>query len=379
MIDFTQRTKLDTELKYLKQWNNLTAGGVRRDCCDYFVNNFRYPNFFLTKSCSQSLELAMLILDLPPESEVILPSYAFLALANAVALRNLKCVFVDCEKETMNIDVNAVESAISEKTRAIITLNYGGVACDYDKIHAICKKHNLILIEDNAHGIRAKYKDQWLGSMGDISTISFDSLKNITCVEGGGIVINNTEFFDRFKTAYLMGSNKNDFDEGKALFYEWKGLGSNHVLAEPLAYILLAQLTESEMIVNSFQKKWKTYYNFLKPLEDRDFIELAKVPSYSQHNGHIFWIKTADLEERSELINFLRNHRITCAFHYSPLHTSEYGKKVGLFRGEDLNTTIESSRLIRLPIYHALGEDEISYVVSKIFEFYHTPFTEKDA
>jgi dTDP-4-amino-4,6-dideoxygalactose transaminase len=372
MIEFYKKRIITKEIyeKYLQKINI----DFRQECNNYIIDSFLYPNFYLTKSCTQSLELSLMILNLEPGSEIILPSFAFVSIANAISLRNLKCVFVDCEADTMNIDTDSIEAAISEKTKAVVCINYGGIACNFERLMEICKKNDLILIEDNAHGILAKYKNQWLGSLGDISTISFDFMKNISCNEGGGIVINDSKYIDDFKTAYELGSNKRDFIDGKTPYYEWKSLGSNHLLAEPLAAILYSQLSDSENIIETIKQKWEIYYRLLKPLEQIKILGLAKIPPYSSSNGHIFWIKTKGKEERAELILFLKKNEISTAFHYTPLHKSEFGNKIGTFRGEDKNTSKESDKLLRLPIYYDLEDLEIHFVVSKIFEFYKIPF-----
>lgn len=367
MIQFYKRTEISLDSKAI--YSNIE--NFNEGVSNYFIENFNYSNFFLTKSCTQSLELAIMSLRFPYGKEVILPSYGFISIANAVAINGLKCVFVDCEPGTMNINTNEVLNAITKDTVAIITINYAGVACDYDELIPICKENNIIIIEDNAHGIRAKYKDIWLGKLGDISTISFDFLKNISCDEGGGMSLNNTSLLSNFEVAFHFGTNKANFLRGEVDAYEWKGIGSNSKLANYLSEILYDQLANSELIIKEFVIKWQFYFDSLKPLQNLGFIELAKIPNYSTINGHMFWIKVSNSVERSNLISFLKQHNIITAFHYTPLHNSEYGKKVGEFRGMDKYTTKDSSRLLRLPIYFSLTESEQSEVISKIYQFYN--------
>ena len=329
-----------------------------------------YKNFFLTKSCTQSLELALMTLNFPAGKEVILPSYGFVSIANVLAINGLKCVFVDCEPGTMNIDIKAIVNAITDETVAVITINYGGVACDYDRLLPICKEKGIYIIEDNAHGIRAKYKGRYLGSFGDVSTISFDYLKNITCDEGGGISINDSRLLPDFEVSYFFGTNKASFMRNEAPFYEWKGRGTNSLLAEPLAEILYKQVMQSEIIINHFKRKWNYYYEELKNFEQKGYIELAKLPDYSEPNGHMFWIKVENESIRKKIMSYLFRKDIQTAFHYTPLHLSEYGKKVGEFRGVDKFTSKDSFRLLRLPLYYDLSTESQVRIIEEIDNFY---------
>lgn len=365
MIPFFKKTEIAID-----QFNFENDINFRSEISNYFVENFSYSNFFLTKSCTQSLEIAFKVLNFSKGMEVILPSYGFVSLANSIMINGLKCVFVDCEKETMNIDINAALSAITEKTVAILTINYGGVSCDYDVLRSVCKEKNIVLVEDNAHGFRSKYKLEWLGSIGDISTISFDFLKNISCDEGGGISILNDALISKFEILYHFGTDKARFLRGEVEAYEWKGIGTNVKLAEPLAEILYHQVFQSESIINEFLKKWNFYYNALYILKEKELIDLVEIPQYSTPNGHMFWLKTKNEVERAQLINFLKSYHIESAFHYTPLHLSEYGKKYGIFRGIDKNTTSESKKLLRIPHYYNMSESMQLEVIDRIFQFY---------
>lgn len=348
-----------------------TFDNYRIKCNSWFTSNSKYHNFFFTKSCTQSLELAIMSLNLPAGSEVILPSFAFVSLANAINNLGFVCVFVDCDANTMNINADEIEQAISPLTKAIITINYGGIACDYDKIITICNKNQLYLIEDNAHGINAKYKEQPLGNFGHISTFSFDYLKNITCYEGGGVVINKNDLLNQFLVNYEFGTNRVAFLEGKSEFYEWKGMGSNARLAPPLYYYLSAQLEKADEIIDEFKRKWNLYQELLKPLAQKGYINIVTIPHYADHNGHIFWIKCKNKTERLHLMEYLKKEKILTSFHYTPLHSSEYGKTKGIFRGNNKNTTTESERLLRLPLYYSITDNEIKYVVECISGFFN--------
>ncbi len=339
-------------------------------CKNWFAEKHNIERFFFTKSCTQSLELSLMLLRLPKGAEVIMPSYAFVSVANAVTNLGYKAVFVDCEKHTMNIDVKAVKGAVSSLTRAIISINYGGVSCDYAGLKKICEKHKLYLIEDNAHGILGKYKSSLLGTQGDISTFSFDHLKNFTCFQGGGIGINNKALLDNFFIAAEFGTNRHDCLNGKVSHYEWIAQGSNGIIAEPLKYILKTQLLQSEEIASKFNSNWKLYQDKMQPLEKKGVIALSQTPKYATRSAHMFWFKTADPDERKKLMAFLKKKGVPSMSHYEPLHNSQYGREIGEFRGDDKYTTIESKKLLRLPLYLSLSAKDIEFIVKSVRSFY---------
>lgn len=367
MISFFKKTSFckELELQGLEE-----STDFRELCIQYFIKHYSYKHFALTKSGTQSLELAFKAIDLPIGSEVILPSFSFVSIGNAITAAGLKCVFVDCEPNTMNISADAINKAISPSTKALVTINYGGVACDYDTIVPLCKENGIYLVEDNAHGIAAQYKGRNLGTFGDISTISFDYMKNISCDEGGGISINNPALLPAFKIAYEFGTNKRDFLEGKTDHYEWKGWGSNHALAQPLAAILFKQLRHADTIIDVFREKWLKYHQELSFLQTTGRIEMAILPEGVFHSAHMFWIKLADQQTRENLMNYLLSKGIQTAFHYYPLHSSSYGKAVGRFAGEDVFTTKDSARLLRLPLYYSLTSKEQECVINEINSFF---------
>lgn len=341
-----------------------------RQCSQLLARQYPDSNIFLAKSCTDALELAAFVSDLQPGDEVILPSFAFVGTANAVANRGAKCVFVDIRKDTLNIDENCIEQAITAKTRAIVTLNYAGVGCNYEAIIRLKKKYGLRLIEDNAQGIGAFYQDKPLGSFGDFGAISFDSMKNLTCGQGGCFILNDNTLLEKVRIAYEFGTNRMDLFEGKTDKYEWKSSGSNYPLAEFLARFLFEQLLEQEKIVSVFLAHWKKYADALKDLEDKQLIVLPQIPDDCRHNGHIFHIRTKEVKDRDALIAFLKQRGITASFHYTPLHSSEFGKKRAEFRGDDKNTLSQSSRLLRLPLYHSITAAEIEQVVQSVRDFF---------
>lgn len=356
-----------------QQPNKLT--GIHDKCISLFKSLHFSSDFHLTKSCTQSLEVAIAGLPVPRGSEIIIPSFAFVSCANAIHNYGHQCVFVDCDPKTMNISPEAIEAALTPQTKAVMTINYGGVSCDYDAIKAICKEHQLFLIEDNAHGFLAKSGNTFLGNFGDVATISFDHMKNISCEEGGGISINNPELSSYYRTALEFGTNRADFFEGIVDFYEWKSSGSNCFLAESLASILYEQMQQAPEIIRQLRESWHFYYDLLKPLSEEGFISLAELPEAAQTNGHIFWLKAKDREKRDHLLHFLKARSIFAAVHYMPLHQSAFGKKVGVFRGADQFSTAGSYSLLRLPQHHFLEQEQIFRVVASIYEFYNRPFS----
>ncbi len=373
-IPFSIPTKTDNESAYLNElavhFEYYPNKFFSNKCKKIISDKYGIKNLWLTKSCTQSLELAGLIAELKQGDEVIMPSYAFVSDANAVALCGATCVYVDIRKDTMNIDENKIEAAITPNTKAIITINYSGVSCNYDVIVPLAKKYGLILIEDNAHGIFSKYKGEYLGTFGDISTISFDHLKNITSGEGGCVMINEKKMVEKFSVIYEFGTNKVEFLKGLSSKYEWKSKGTNSHLSEYLAAILLSQLENGKEILEKFHWNWNTYHEQLLSLHQSGALEIPMIPDDCEHSAHIFYIKLRYKTERDALLSYLKSKNIHAAFHYVPLHTSEYGRKHGRFHGDDINTTKESERLLRLPNYHAMTINEISYVTDAIRKFF---------
>ena len=339
-------------------------------CEQWFTDTHELQNFFLTKSCTHSLELAALVLNIQPGDEVIVPSYAFVSCANAFALRGATCVFVDVRPDTMNIDETQLEKAITPKTKAIVTLNYAGVACNYEVIRAVANAHHLVVVEDNAHGVGTRYHNRHLGSFGDIATFSFDHLKNVTCIQGGGIAINNERLLAQFHIAYEFGTNRRAYFEGRGDRYEWKGLGSNFPLSELSAAMLWAQLETVDTINGSFVSGWNYYAEQLAGLASTGTIAIPQVPDECQHNGHCFYIKTRTATERKTLIDFLAERGIQAQFHYAPLHSSEFGKKHGRFSAELSITGRDADRLVRLPLYYQITDSELQQVCDALLDFY---------
>lgn len=299
-----------------------------------------------------------------------MPSYTFVSTATAFVLRGAKIKFVDIRRDTLNIDENLIEAAITQRTKAIVVVHYAGVACEMDTILNIAKRYHLYVIEDAAQGFMAMYKGRYLGGIGDFGTYSFHETKNYTMGEGGSLVINRKDYFQRSEIIREKGTNRNEYFRGEVDKYSWVDIGSSYLPSEMNVAYLFAQLEEADLINSKRLELWNTYYELLSPLNKKGLIELPIVPKECNHNAHMFYIKTKDLEERTKLIEKLMENHIIACFHYVPLHSSKAGIKYGEFVGIDNYTTKESERLLRLPLYYSLEKEQVEQVVNIIEEFY---------
>ncbi|GAA0753163.1 dTDP-4-amino-4,6-dideoxygalactose transaminase [Clostridium sartagoforme] len=357
--------------KAIKEYKKLCGdGNFTKKCNEWFQNEFNILKTLLTTSCTHALEMAAILCDIKPGDEIIAPSYTFVSTVNAFVLRGAKIVFVDIRPDTMNIDENLIEDAITEKTKAIIPVHYAGVSCKMDKIMDIAKKYNLYVIEDAAQGVMSTYKGKALGTIGDIGCYSFHETKNYSMGEGGAILIKNKNFIERAEIIREKGTDRSKFFRGQVDKYSWVDIGSSFLPSELNAAYLYAQLEEAEKINKDRISSWNLYYKGLKDLENKGIIELPYIPSECEHNAHMFYIKVKNLEERSKLINYLKDRNISTAFHYVPLHSSKAGLEFGVFHGEDKYTTMESERLLRLPMYYGLEEEQVQYIIEKINSFF---------
>ena len=325
----------------------------------------------LTTSCTDATEMAAILAEIEPGDEVIMPSYTFVSTANAFVLRGAVPVFVDIRPDTMNIDEKLIEQAITDKTKAIVPVHYAGVSCEMDEIMRIAKKHNLSVIEDAAQGVMSTYKGQALGSVGDFGCYSFHETKNYSMGEGGAILINNPKDIQRAEIIREKGTNRSMFFRGQVDKYTWVDMGSSFLPSELNAAYLYAQLEQAQEINMSRKKCWNVYYESLKPLAEKGCIDIPFVPEECTHNAHMFYIKLRDIEERTKMTAFLRENGIGSVFHYIPLHSSAAGVKFGRFFGEDVYTTKESERLLRLPMYYGLTEDEVLYITQTAAKFFN--------
>lgn len=324
----------------------------------------------MTTSCTHATELAALLADIRPGDEIIMPSFTFVSTANAFVLRGGVPVFVDIRPDTMNIDETLIKAAVTEKTRAIVPVHYAGVACEMDTIMDIARRHGLTVIEDAAQGVMASYKGQALGSIGDYGCYSFHETKNYSMGEGGALLIKDPANVERAEIIREKGTDRSKYYRGQVDKYRWQDFGSSYLPSELNVAYLYAQLEMADAINRARLARWNQYFELLKPLADAGKIELQTIPEGCVHNAHMFWLKTTDEKERAALIDFLKEHDILAVYHYVPLHSAPAGLKYGRFCGEDRYTTKESERILRLPMYYGLTEEEAAFVAEKVKEFY---------
>lgn len=374
MINFNVPPYTGKELDYIKQAvesRKICGDGQFTKKCQELIEEYTgTKKCLLTTSGTDSLEMAAVLADIKEGDEVIMPSYTFVSTANAFVLRGAKIVFVDIRPDTMNIDEKLIEDAITDKTKAIVPVHYAGVGCEMDAIMEIAKNHGLKVIEDAAQGVMGFYKGKALGSIGDFGCYSFHETKNYSMGEGGAILINNENDVLRGEIVREKGTNRSQFFRGQVDKYTWMDVGSSFLPSELNAAYLYAQLEIKEKINEERLKCWNFYYENLKDLAEKGLIELPFIPKECSHNAHMFYIKTENLEVRTKLISYLKEHGIGSVFHYIPLHSSPAGEKFSRFNGEDKYTTKESERLTRLPMYYGLTLQQCGQIVDCIHEFY---------
>ena len=378
MIEFNIPPFVGTEVDYINDAINshkICGDGKYTKLCNKWIEEKTgTTKALLTTSCTHATELAAILAGIKPGDEVIVPSYTFVSTANAFVLRGATVVFVDIRPDTMNIDETLIEDAITDKTVAICPVHYAGVACEMDTIMDIAKRHNLVVIEDAAQGVMSTYKGKALGSIGDYGCFSFHETKNYSMGEGGAILIKDSGKALDAEIIREKGTNRSQFFRGQIDKYTWVSEGSSYLPSDMNAAYLWGQLEASGRIFDDRMTSWNRYHELLNPLFDKGYIELPHIPDECKHNAHMYYIKCNDLEERTKLISYLRQNDINPAFHYIPLHTAPAGIKYGRFCGEDRYTTKESERLLRLPMYYGLREDEIEKIVDTIRAFYQKTF-----
>ena len=347
-------------------------GPFTKQCKAWVEEKTGTAGCLMTTSGTSALEMAAHLSHIQPGEEVIMPSYTFCSTADAFVLKGAVPVFVDIRPDTMNLDETLLEDAITDKTRAIAAVHYAGVSCEMDTILEIAKRHHLTVVEDAAQGVMSSYKGRALGTLGDFGCYSFHETKNYSMGEGGAILIRDPEKISEAEILREKGTNRSQFFRGQIDKYTWVDYGSSFLPSELNAAYLMAQLDRADEINHARLARWEQYYRLLSPLAAEGRIELPVIPKDCVHNAHMFYIKTRDLEERQALIQALREQGILAVFHYIPLHSSPAGRKFGRFHGEDRYTTKESERLLRLPMYYSLTEENVNDVVSVIEEFYRT-------
>ena len=374
MIKFNIPPRTGDELKYIA--DAITSekicgdGKYTLECEKILEKKFNSPKVYLTTSGTTALEMACMLIDIQNGDEVIMPSFTFSSTATSVVLFGGVPVFVDIHKDTMNIDETKIEAAITPKTKAIMVVHYAGVGCNMEVIMDIAKRHNLRVIEDAAQVVNALYHGKYLGTFGDVGCYSFHETKNYSMGEGGAVSVNNPELIERAAIVREKGTNRTQFINGQVDKYTWVDKGSSYLPSDMLAAYLYPQLLIMDKMRDDRVNSFNYYYEKLWPLKDKGYINLPTIPDNCIHNGHMFYIKCKDLKEREALQVYLRKHEIGSAFHYIPLHSCKAGLKYGRFVGEDLNTTKESERLLRLPMYYQLKKEDIDMVVKTIEAFY---------
>ena len=331
---------------------------------------FQLHEIMLTTSCTAALDLSAILSEVNKNDEVILPSFTFSSTANAFVLRGARPVFIDCRPDTMNIDETLIEAAVTENTRSIVAVHYAGVSCEMDHISTIAEKYRLTVIEDAAQGVNAKYKGKYLGTLSNIGAYSFHETKNFICGEGGAIVLNDPALVDRAEILREKGTDRSRFYRGEVDKYTWVDIGSSFLPSDILAAFLFAQLENMDLITNKRRQIYQQYEAQLRPLADRGLIALPTVPPECESNYHMFYILLNSMDERTALIEHLKAQSILAVFHYVPLHTSPMGLSMGYRRGMLPVTESVSERLLRLPMYYEMQEQEIDSVVSELFKFF---------
>ena len=374
MINFNVPPYTGKEIEYMKEaiGNQKICGDgpFTRKCSEWIEKRTGTAKCLLTTSCTHATELAALLADIKEGDEVILPSYTFVSTADAFVLRGAKAVFVDIRPDTMNIDERLIEDAITERTRAIAPVHYAGVGCEMDTIMDIAKRHNLMVVEDAAQGIMASYKGKALGTFGDFGCFSFHETKNFSMGEGGALLIRDEKYIENAEIFREKGTDRSKYYRGQVDKYRWQNYGSSYLPSDMNAAYLYAQLELADEITQARMDRWKQYYELLMPLADEGKIELPHIPEHCEHNAHMFYIKAQNIEERSRLESFLKEHGVHAVFHYIPLHSAPAGQKFGRFHGEDKYTTKESERLLRLPMFYTLTVDETEYIAEQVKAFY---------
>ena len=376
MINFNEPTLTGKELDYIKDAVTVEHklcgdGKYTLKCNNWIEGNTGVSKAMLTTSCTHALEIAAMLCDIKDGDEVIMPSYTFCSTADAFVLRGARIVFVDIRPDTMNIDENLIENAITDKTKAIVPVHYAGVGCEMDKILEIAAKYGLKVVEDAAQGVKASFKGKALGSIGDYGCFSFHETKNYCMGEGGAVLLRDPEMIELAEIIREKGTNRSKFFRGQIDKYTWVDKGSSYLPSELNAAYLWAQLEVAEEILDDRMKKWKLYWDILNSSDVlKERLGLPYIPDYCKHNAHMFYIKTKDIDERTKLIAHLRKNEINAVFHYVPLHSADAGLKYGRFSGEDVYTTKESERLLRLPLHYNLSFSDIEKICDAIIAFY---------
>lgn len=374
MIPFNKPFLTGKEAHYMYQAvfsGKLSGNGVfTKKCQSFFESRYGFKKCLMTTSCSDALEMAAILCDVQPGDEVIVPSYTFVSSALAFVRQGAKIVFADSCVDNPNIDADKIEALITPKTKVIVPVHYAGVACDMDKIMEIAHRHNLLVVEDAAQAIDSYYKGKPLGSIGHLGCFSFHETKNVISGEGGLLVVNDERFIRRSEIIWEKGTNRSEFFRGEVNKYGWVDTGSSFLPSEIISAFLYAQLENLDMIQNRRKAIWQEYYNGLKDLAEQGFFMLPSIPDYATNNAHMFYIVCRSLEERSALIQYLKEHGVLSVFHYLSLHKSDYYLKHYTDRPELPNCDRYADCLVRLPMFYELTDNEALTIYSLINQFF---------
>lgn len=372
MIHFNKPFLIENEFRYIEDAINnqciLRGDGVyTKKCHSLLEEKLSCKKALLTHSCTAALEMAAILLDLKPGDEVIMPSYTFVSTANAFVLRGAVPVFVDIRPDTLNIDENLIEDAITPKTKAICCVHYAGVACEMDKILDIAHRHNLYVVEDAAQALGSFYKGKPLGTIGDMGCFSFHETKNVISGEGGAIIINNEKFIERAEIIREKGTNRSKFFRGQVDKYTWVDIGSSYLPSDMIAAFLYSQLENMDKINQKRIDIWNEYHEFFKQFED--VIKRPYCPEYCQHNAHMYYLLFKDLETRTMFIDYMKQNDVSTVFHYIPLHSSPAGQKYCRTYGKMDVTNEISDTLVRLPMFYELDDESLKHIINSAKAF----------
>ena len=373
MIDFNRPAFVGSELEYIQDAIHrgmLCGDGIyTKKCSQWMEKEFDVSRVMLTTSCTHALERAAFLCDIQPGDEVIMPSYTFVSTADAFVLRGAKIVFVDIRPDTMNLDEKLIEQAITPKTKVIVPVHYAGVACEMDTIMDIAHRHGLKVVEDAAQGVDACYKGKALGTIGDFGCYSFHETKNFTMGEGGALLFQKEEYLEKAEILREKGTDRSKFFRGQVDKYRWMDYGSSYLPSELNAAYLYAQLEAKDKIQKKRMEIYEYYHRNLADLAAEGKLEQPYVPQECEHNAHMYYLKVKDMKVRTRLLAYLRENGICSVFHYVPLHSAPAGQKFGRFAGEDVYTTKESERLLRLPMFYNLDMEDVKRIVDVIHKF----------
>ena len=372
-IPFNQSSLQGRELEHI--FRTMTIGQIAGDqtyskkCHAFLEQVLGVPKAMVTSSCTHALEMCALLLNIQPGDEVIVPSFTFVSTANAFALRGARIIFADIRPDTLNLDEKQLENLISSRTKAIVPVHYAGVGCEMDAILDIARRRNIVVVEDNAHGLFGKYKGRWLGTFGGLAAQSFHETKNITCGEGGALLINDARWMERAEIIREKGTNRSRFYRGEVDKYSWVDIGSSYVMSDVLAAFLYAQLEAWQTIQSQRKRVWNYYDQHLRAWAQERGIGCPVVPAHCEQSHHMYYLVMPSLEKRQALISFLKSHGVLSVFHYVPLHLSPMGRRMGGRNGACPVSEQKSDQLIRLPFYNSLGQADQDRVIAAVRQF----------